>query len=100
MAPIASRPRFSCTNFRVISPAEQTWIHWFFLSTRKEVSSTCITGAVSSRSIAAVSQRSSAQMQLQHVFEDRGLGDRQADQGVDRLLHALEREHLGDQEIE
>jgi hypothetical protein len=26
------------------------------------------------------------QMQLQHVLEDRGLGDRQADQGVERSL--------------
>ena len=40
------------------------------------------------------------QVQLQHVLEDRGLGDHKADQALDRLLHALEREHLGDQQVQ
>jgi len=54
------RAAFLVQELQVISPPEQTWIHWFFLSTRKEVSSTCRAGSVSSRSIATFSQFSSA----------------------------------------
>ena len=37
------------------------------------------------------------QVQRQHVLEDRGLGDHLADQALDRVLHALQGDHPGDQ---
>ena len=40
------------------------------------------------------------QVQLQHVLQDRGLGDGKADQGLDRLLHVLQGDHLGDQQVQ
>ena len=40
------------------------------------------------------------QVQLQHVLQDRGFGDHLADEGLDRVLHALQGDHLGDQEIQ
>ena len=38
-------------------------------------------------------------MELSHVVEERGLGDGLSDQGLDRLRGALEREHLGDEQV-
>ena len=40
------------------------------------------------------------QMQQHHVLEDGRLGDDLAEQGLEGLLHALQGEHLGDQQIE
>ncbi len=39
-------------------------------------------------------------MQRQHVLEDGRLGDELAEESVEGLLHALQGEHLGDQQIE
>ena len=38
-------------------------------------------------------------MELKKVAQERGLGDGLADEGVHRLCGALEREHLGDQQV-
>lgn len=40
------------------------------------------------------------EMELEHVLEDRGLGDQLADEAVDRVLHAFERDHLGNEEVQ
>ena len=40
------------------------------------------------------------QVQLKYALEDRSLGDRQSNQGLDRVLHALEGNHLGDQKVQ
>ena len=39
-------------------------------------------------------------MQLHHVFQDGRLGDHLSDQCLDRLLNPLQRDHLGDQQVQ
>jgi hypothetical protein len=38
-------------------------------------------------------------MELQHVLQYRGFRQHKADQALDRVLGALQRDHLGDHEV-